>query len=147
MVLMLLGLAAISGLVLAVTMGRTTWTAVGVVTRVDLWVGWTLVALGAIHALATPLFFHEFSGAALWFASGGIAMALTGGFNALRVRYAAVAPALVRSCLAANVALVALALAFVVRAGATILHRPQYALTFGLAASALAFSLRRSAAR
>jgi hypothetical protein len=145
-VLILLGLAAGVGWMLAVTLGRAAWKPAPPVTRVDLFVGWTLVSLGAIHAIATPLFYHEFSGAALWFASGGIAIALTGALNVLRVMYAGVAPAVARACIAANLATGALALAFVVRAGSTILHRPQYAMFFGLVAAATAFSLRRAPA-
>jgi hypothetical protein len=39
--------------------------------------GWAIIAFGVVHMLATFRIFHAFNNAALWFFSGGIAIALT----------------------------------------------------------------------
>jgi hypothetical protein len=55
-------------------------------------IGWAIVALGTMHMLATFRFFHTLNGAALWFFTGGLAIALTGALNLLQSAYGRAAP-------------------------------------------------------
>jgi len=64
---------------------------------------WGIVALGAVHMLATFRLFHTLNGAALWFFSGGIALVLTGAFNLLHRVYGHIAPGLRRVCIGTNI--------------------------------------------
>jgi len=66
--------------------------------------------LGVVHIAATPRAFPQLTSAAVWFASGGLAMMLTGALNLLRRVYGDVAPGVRRVCLAANVVMTAFAL-------------------------------------
>ena len=67
------------------------------------------IVLGVVHIAATPRAFPRLSSAAVWFASGGLAMMLTGALNLLRRVYGDFAPGLRRVCLAANVVMTAFA--------------------------------------
>lgn len=64
---------------------------------------WGIVALGVVHMLATLRIFHTLSSAALWFFSGGIALALTGTLNLLHRKYGHVATGLRRVCIGTNI--------------------------------------------
>ncbi len=66
-------------------------------------VSWGIVALGALHMLATLHIFHSLSSAALWFFSGGIALALTGTLNLLHRTYGHIAPGLRKVCIGTNI--------------------------------------------
>lgn len=68
---------------------------------------WGLVALGAVHMLATPRFFQSLTSSALWFASGGIAIALAGLLNLLNRQYGRIAPGLRRACFGVNLVMTA----------------------------------------
>ena len=68
------------------------------------------MALGLIHVAATPRFFPHLTSGAVWFASGGLAIILTGALNLLRRVYGEVAPGLRRVCVGANVAMTIFAL-------------------------------------
>ena len=46
-----------------------------------------IIALGVIHIAATPRYFAQLTGGAVWFASGGLAIILTGALNLLRRTY------------------------------------------------------------
>ncbi len=110
--------------------------------RVYLLLGWGIVALGVIHMLATPRYFKTLTGAALWFFSGGMTIALTGAINLLNRQYGRVAPGLRRVCIGANV----MAIAFAAVAGmANRASVGEFALVFALFGGALALSLTRSA--
>ena len=76
-------------------------------------VGGAEVALGAIHAAATAVLYDGLSTRALWFASGGVMIALTGALNLLRQAYGESAPGVRRVAIAAN----AIALAFAALSG------------------------------
>jgi peptidoglycan/LPS O-acetylase OafA/YrhL len=146
MVLVLVGIAALVAGILIAIFSREQWSRATSVTRVDLFSAWMLVSLGAIHSAATPLFHEQLlTSAALWFASGGIAMALTGSHNILRIRYGGLGPAIRRASIAANLAMLALSVGFVARAGSTILRRPQYAVVLALVVTAAILSLRKPA--
>ena len=69
-----------------------------------------IVVLGAVHIAAAPRYFAELTAAAVWFASGGLAMILTGALNLLRRAYGAAAPGLRAVCVSANLAMTAFAL-------------------------------------
>jgi hypothetical protein len=66
-------------------------------------VSWGIVALGALHMLATLHIFHSLNSAALWFFSGGIALALTGTLNLLHRTYGHIAPGLRKVCIGTNI--------------------------------------------
>jgi hypothetical protein len=69
-----------------------------------------IVALGAVHIAATWRYFTQLTSAAVWFASGGLAIILTGALNVLRQAYGEAAPGLRRACVAANAAMTGFAL-------------------------------------
>lgn len=114
-----------------------TWPA-----RVHLSAAWTLIVIGIVHVGATWAFFTELSGPALWFASGGIAMALAGSLNLLQRLYAATAPGLLPACVGGNLAMTILAATFVALAGAGVMREPQFLILLGLLLATTALSLR-----
>ena len=69
-----------------------------------------IITLGLVHITATPRAFAELTSAAVWFASGGLAMILTGALNLLRRAYGEIAPGVRRVCVAANVLMTGFAL-------------------------------------
>jgi hypothetical protein len=130
------------GSILAYVLHRRAWNEDGWAARVHLAIAWSLVVLGIVHVAATWFFFPRISGAALWFASGGIAMSLGGALNVLQRLYAALAPGLRPACLAGNLAMTALAAAFVALAGARVIREPQFLLLLGLLLATTALSIR-----
>lgn len=64
---------------------------------------WMAIGLGLIHVTATPLYSAHFTQAALWFASGGLAMILTGTLNLLNRTYGRAAAGLRRASVVTNV--------------------------------------------
>ncbi len=97
-----------------------------------------IIALGAIHIAATPRFFVHLSGAAVWFASGGLAIILTGALNLLRRAYGEIALGLRWVCVMANVVMMSFALVagYASRASAV-----QFILVLGLLGGATTCSL------
>jgi hypothetical protein len=73
-------------------------------------VGMGIIALGILHVAAATRIYPSLTQAALWFASGGLLMALTGAVNLLNRRYGSTAPGLRRVCVATNLAMTAFAL-------------------------------------
>ena len=65
--------------------------------------GWGIVALGAVHMLATFRLHHPLNSSSIWFFSGGIALVLTGALNLLHRSYGHVAPGLGRVCVGTNI--------------------------------------------
>jgi hypothetical protein len=63
------------------------------------------VALGVVHISATATLFDGLSTRALWFASAGLAIALTGALNLLRQAYGNAAPGVRWVAVTANAAL------------------------------------------
>jgi len=53
----------------------------------DLICSWGIVALGALHMVATAHLFMTLTQSALWFLSGGLVMVLTGALNFLNRAY------------------------------------------------------------
>lgn len=101
-----------------------------------------IVLLGLFHLGSTPRFFDALDSRALWFASGGLLMALAGLLNLLNRTYGAGAPGLRWSTAATNIIMTAFAaLAGVVGAASG----AQLGAIVGLmAATALLSLLRRS---
>ena len=69
-----------------------------------------IIALGMFHIAATPHFFAHLTPGALWFASGGVAIILTGALNLLRRAYGEMAPGVRLVCVIANVLMTGFAL-------------------------------------
>ena len=105
-------------------------------------VSWGIVALGTVHMLATLRIFNTLSSAALWFFSGGIAMALTGILNLLHRTYGQMAPGLRKVCVGTNILMTIFGVLSGVVSHAGVI---QLALVLGLMGGATALSLSRSA--
>src|SRR5262249_15031459 len=88
-----------------------------------------IIALRALHIAATPSRFAHLTGAAVWFASGGLAIILTGALNLLRRAYGEMASGLRLVCVAANVVMTSFAVLAGYASGATAL---QFVLVIGL---------------
>ena len=97
-----------------------------------------IIALGVIHVAAMPRFFATLTSGAIWFASGGIAIMITGALNLLRRAYGEMAPGVRLVCVATNVVMtfVALLAGYASRASAL-----QFALVVGLIGGATLLSL------
>lgn len=61
-----------------------------------------LIILGLLQILATPAFFPRIHEPAVWFAAGGVLLALTGLLGHLRIRYGATAKDIVLTSIVAN---------------------------------------------
>ena len=62
--------------------------------RLYLVLAFLIILLGAVHLASTPQIFEGMSSRALWFASGGLLLVLTGVVNLLNRTYGAAAPGL-----------------------------------------------------
>lgn len=120
------------GILLARTIHRVRWREGTWRAWAQLSIGWSIIVLGLVHIAATWLLYADLTSRALWFASGGIAMALGGALNVLQRLYAGVAPGVSPACIAGNVSLTALAATFVALAGARVAREPQFLLLLGL---------------
>lgn len=102
--------------------------------------GWGIVALGAVHMSATP--FDALTTSALWFFSGGLALALAGALNLLHRAYGRSAPGLRWVCIGTNVVttLFSVVLGIVDRAWPA-----HFVLVLGLLGGATVLSLTRAA--
>ena len=101
--------------------------------------GWGIIALGLLHVASTP---RSLTPSTLWFASGGLAMVLTGLLNLLNRSYGSQASGLRRVCIGVNAVMVAFALlsGIVNRAPAS-----QLLIVLGLFGGAGALSVLRRA--
>jgi hypothetical protein len=98
-----------------------------------------IVLLGLIHFAATFFIFDALSARALWFASGGIAIVLTGLLNLLNRAYGVIAPGLRWTTAGANVVMTVFAAVAGIAGAAS---DAQLALIVGLLAAATLISLR-----
>lgn len=103
-----------------------------------------IIALGVGHVAATPHYFAQLTSGAVWFASGGLAMILTGALNLLRRAYGATAPGLRLVCVAANGLMTGFALLAGYAGGAS---AAQFALVLVLIGGATLFSMIPGAQR
>ena len=94
--------------------------------------------------LATFGLFHALNNAALWFFSGGIAIALTGVLNLLQRSYGHVAPGLRKVCIGTNIVMTIFAVLSGIVSYANI---AQFALVIGLLGGATALSLSHAEMR
>jgi len=104
--------------------GRRRWALLGPSLRLYLALGWALVSLGSIQMLFTPLRFGSFDENALWFATSGGAIILTGALNLLNLVRRADARVIRRLCLAANVWITLVFVAVATHRGAEPFHDP-----------------------
>jgi len=102
--------------------------------------GWGIVALGALHMSATR--FDALTTSALWFFSGGIALALTGALNLLNRTYGRVAPGLRWVCIGTNVVTTLFSVVLGIVDGAWPAH---FVLVLGLLGGATVLSLTPTA--
>lgn len=144
MPVLLIAVASV-GTILARVVHRRAWGDGGWAARAHLAIAWSLIVLGVVHIAATWIFFPRVSGAALWFASGGIAMSLGGMLNVLQRLYVAQAPGVWPACMAGNLAMTTLAGTFVALAGARVVREPQFLLLLGLLLATTALSIRGNA--
>src|SRR5688572_26555827 len=102
-----------------------------------------IILLGLIHVTATFALFDSLTGRAIWFASGGVAIVLTGVLNLLNRAYGASARGVRWATFGANAVMTAFA-ALAGTAGAA--SGAQLVLIVGLMASATLVSLLPGAA-
>jgi len=112
--------------------------------RLYAFMGWAIVALGALHMLATLQLSASTPAFRVWFFGSGIAMALVGALNLLHRAYGRSAAALRVVCWTANVFLTLFALAAGAFTGASI---AEYILIVSLTGGALILSFVRPAYR
>lgn len=99
-----------------------------------------IVLLGMIHIVATAMLFASFNSRALWFASAGLLLVLTGALNLLNRAYGSRALGLRLTTVGANAVMTAFAvLAGIVGAAAGL----QMVAIFGLLAATTVVSLIR----
>ena len=103
---------------------------------------WGIVALGALHMMATLRLQHAFNISTLWFFSGGIALTLTGILNLLHRIYGRIAPGLRRVCIGTNIFMTIFGVLLGVVSHASIAG---FTLVLGLIGGATALSLSRRA--
>src|SRR5688572_19695459 len=68
-----------------------------------------IILLGLVHLASTPQLFDALNSRALWFASGGLLLILTGVLNLLNRAYGAAAPGLRWATIATNAVMTAFA--------------------------------------
>lgn len=110
--------------------------------RIYLLVSLGIIGLGILHIASTPRLFAQLSSPAVWFASGGLAIVLTGVLNLLSRTYGHAAPGLRIACVSTNAVMTAFAVlaGYVGRASAS-----ELALILSLMGGATLLSLLPSA--
>lgn len=111
--------------------------------RLDIIVGWLLIAFGAVHASLTRRIDPSIGINAIWFASGGLFMITIGVLNLLRVAYSSVAKGICVASVIANIVLLLLMLLIASRL--PMRSNPQVVAGLILAALLTAFSVLRRA--
>jgi hypothetical protein len=112
--------------------------------RLALGTGWAMAALGVAHVLATPQYEPGLDVHALWFASGGAALALIGWLNVLRVRRPETTSTLAPTVLVANLGAAGFATALVPLMQVSLRHEPQVLVAVGLSLAAALLALGRT---
>jgi len=137
----LLAAVTLAGYLLSRTVTRAAWAGESWPGRVHLTIGWTLAVLGLVHIAATPVFYKTLTGQALWFLTGGVAMSLSGALNVLQRLYGPLAPGLVGVSISGNLAMTAVAVAFVWLGRARLMQRPQFLLLLTLVVTGTLLSM------
>jgi hypothetical protein len=109
--------------------------------RLYAFVGWAIVALGALHMLATIRLSASTPPFRVWFFGSGLALALGGALNLLHRAYGRSAPGLRVVCRIANILLTLLGAVAGALTGASV---AEYILIMSLLAGAFILSLSRS---
>jgi hypothetical protein len=112
-----------------------------IVTRLYAFVGWAIVALGALHMLATIRLSASSPAFRVWFFGSGLAIALGGALNLLHRAYGLGASGLRIVCWIANIFLTLLG---AVAGAVTGASSAEYILIMSLLGGALILSLSRS---
>ena len=120
--LLMIWFAATLGLV--AVFGRRLWRGITGWPRLYLVLCWALVSIGLIQVSATTLRFDRFDESALWFATAGLAIALTGALNLLNMGRHLEDRGVRGVCLAANLATTAVFVAVATHRGAEPPHDP-----------------------
>lgn len=143
----LLPLAVWLGLTALLTgiVDRRLWGSLPASLRLYLVLGWSLVAIGITQLLLTPLKFPSFDETALWFATSGSAVALTGALNLLNLRGGLGEAGVRRVCTAANLWITLVFVAVATHRGAEPPHDPVSVvlIAVGAAATGLSGGFRR----
>ena len=84
--------------------------------KIDVVLGWLLIAFGAVHTSLTRKFDPNVGMNGIWFACGGLLMIMIGALNVLRVAYTSVAKGVYVVSVIANVVLVLLMVFIATRA-------------------------------
>jgi len=109
---------------LVAAFSRRMWYTLSPLLRLYLVVCWALVSIGMIQSMSTPLRFKPFDEAALWFATAGMAITLTGAINLLNLGRYLKDAGVRRVCLVANLAITAVFVAVATHRGAELPHDP-----------------------
>ncbi len=121
-IVLVLWFAATSFLVAA--FGRRLWRKVSSLLRIYLVQCWALVSIGVIQTMVTPIRFKPIDEAGLWFATAGMAIALTGAVNLLNLGRHLQDTGVRRVCLVANLAITIVFVAVATHRGAEPPHDP-----------------------
>ena len=104
--------------------GRRLWPRLSLLLQIYLVLCWAIVSVGVIQMIFTPLRFKQFDEAALWFATAGMAITLTGTLNLLNLGRHLKDTGLRRVYLVANLAITAVFVAVATHRGAEPPHDP-----------------------
>ncbi len=113
-----------------------------VLNRLYAFIGWAIIALGALHMVATLRLSASTPAFRVWFFGSGMAMALVGALNLLHRAYGRSAAGLRVACQTANILLTLFALTAGAFTGASI---AEYILIVSLTGGALILSFVRFA--
>jgi len=109
---------------LVAAFSRRLWHKLSALLRIYLVLCWALVSIGVIQAMVTPIRFKPIDEAGLWFATAGLAVALTGAMNLLNLGRHLEDTGVRRVCLAANLAITIVFVAVATHRGAEPPHDP-----------------------
>jgi hypothetical protein len=122
-IILLTAWAAVTAAVVAF-LDRRLWAGLAPRLRVYLVVAWALTTIGIIQILFTGARFEQFDEGALWFATAGLAISLTGAMNLLNLGRHLKDDGVRRVCLVANLATTAVFVAVATHRGAEPPHDP-----------------------
>lgn len=124
---------------------RRLWRSLPSSLRLYLVLGWSLVSIGIAQSLLTPLKFESFDEGALWFATSGSAVALTGALNLLNLRGGLGEAGVRRVSTMANVWITLVFVAVATHRGAEPPHDPvsMVLIAVGVAATGLSIGFHR----
>jgi hypothetical protein len=109
---------------LVAAFGRQLWRELSPFPKIYLVLSWAIVSIGVIQTMFTALRFEQFDEAALWFATAGMAIALTGAMNLLNLGRHLEDAGVRRVCLVANLAMTVVFVAVATHRGAEPPHDP-----------------------